>query len=236
MACNATKGDLAMGRLVTLITLLMLHGVPVAADLHLDDGSLPPADLAVRQQLQQRLDQIAADPESYRKARYFGEMRSTLCKVWHGSDGNSVREGTPTLAGQDPVYIVDQFNRYADGRRRDYWMGSLVSGFTEEDKIKLAIYYAEQPMKPARGGDPALMARGKQLYETHCVDCHGADGRSEKGYARLAGQRPEYVAKMLREFRTPSGKRFSPVMYSRAFMLRNEQDVLAVATYLAHLE
>ena len=49
------------------------------------------------------------DPQSNRRAVYEGELRATLCKACHGADGNSVREGTPSLAGQDPVYLVDQF-------------------------------------------------------------------------------------------------------------------------------
>lgn len=223
-------------RWATFAMVMVVSGMATAAGLQLDDGKPLATDLAVREQLQRRLDEIAADPESYRKAMYFGEMRSTLCKVCHGADGNSVREGTPNLAGQDPVYIVDQFNRYSDGRRKDFWMGSLASGFSDDDKIKLAIYYAEQPMRPAGGGDPSLIPRGRELYQAHCVECHGEDGRSREGYARLAGQRPEYIAKMLREFRSPAGKRFNPAMYARAYMLRSDEDILAVATFLAHLE
>jgi cytochrome c553 len=226
-------------RFKTLSALLcgLLHCLAaLAADLPLDDGTPNPADLVVREQLRQRLNELAAAPGEYRQALYDGELRATLCKVCHGADGNAVREGTPSLAGQDPVYIVDQLNRYADGRRRDYWMGSLSSTFSDEDKIKLAIFYSEQTMTPARGGDTRLLERGRQLFQDNCSECHGADGRASEGYARLAGQRPEYTIKMLKEFRSPQGRRFNPLMYARAFMLKSEQDIVAVATYLAHLE
>lgn len=220
-----------------LLMALLVPGALAAPTLRLDDGKPQPADLAVRAQLQQRLDEIAADPGRYRDAMYEGEVRAApLCKVCHGLDGISVRDGAPNLAGQDPVYMVEQFNRYADGRRIDFWMGSLASGFTDDDKIKLAIYYSEQKMRPSGGGDPSLIARGRELYGQYCVDCHGVDGRSKEGYARLAGQRPEYTIKMLREFRSASGKRFSPVMYARSYMLRTDQDITAVATFLAHLD
>lgn len=226
-----------MHRFLPLIIALLAHGWTPAADLQPDDGALLADDIAVREHLQQRLDEIAADRERYDQAMFEGEMRAApLCRVCHGLDGTAVRDGTPNLAGQDPVYIVDQFNRYADGRRRDYWMSSLAAGFNEEDKIQLAIWYSEQPMRPALGGNPTLIERGRELYEAHCVECHGADGRSRKGYARLAGQRPEYTAKMLREFRSPDGKRFNPVMYARSYMLRTDEDIMAVATFLAHLD
>jgi cytochrome c553 len=201
-----------------------------------DNAAILAADSALREKLQQRVDAIASEPNQHRQAMLEGERRATLCKVCHGDDGNSEREGSPSLAGQDPVYIVDQFNRYADGRRADFWMGGLTASLSDEDKIKLAIYYSEQPMRPARGGEPSLIERGKRLYEAHCVECHGSDGRSREGYARLAGQRPEYTAKMLREFRSATGSRFSPVMYPRAYMLRSDDDITAVATYLAHMD
>lgn len=220
---------------VLLLGILMSFAA-MSADIRLDDGKLKASDLALRAQLSQRLAEIKADPKLYEDALYFGELRSTLCKVCHGKDGNSVREGTPNLAGQNPVYIVDQFNRYADGRRLDYWMGNLATRFSDEDKIKLAVFYSVQSAKPARGGDDQLIGRGERIYQTYCVECHGTDGRSTKGYARLAGQRPEYTIKMLKEFKTPKGKRFNPSMYARANMLRSDKDVKAVATYLAHLE
>lgn len=215
---------------------LWLASVATAGDLSVKDYGARPEDLAVRAELSARLDQIAADPKAYEDAIYFGEMRATLCKVCHGADGNSVREGTPNLAGQDPVYIVDQFNRYADGRRKDYWMGSLAGSFSTDDKIKLAVFYSEQETRPARGGKDHLVGRGRELYATFCKECHGADGRAEQGYARLAGQRPEYVVKMLQEFRTPSGKRFNPLMYARSYMLDSVEEMEAVAAYLAQLD
>lgn len=134
------------------------------------------------------------------------------------------------------MYIVDQFNRYGDGRRLDYWMGSLASRFTDEDKIKLAIFYSQQGTKPAKGGNEQLMDKGRRIYQAHCVECHGTDGKSREGYARLAGQRPEYTIKMLNEFKSAKGKRFNPKMYVRANMLVSDEDVEAVATYLAHLQ
>ena len=138
----------------TLMLACLLLGGAAAAESTVGDGNPTVVDQAVRDQLDRRLNEITADPQEYARAMYDGELRATLCKVCHGHDGNAVREGTPSLAGQDPVYIVDQFNRYGDGRRKDYWMGNLASSFSTEDKIKLAIFYSEQEMAPARGGDP----------------------------------------------------------------------------------
>jgi cytochrome c553 len=207
-----------------------------AAELQVDDGQLKEADLATREQLSQRLAEITSDPAKHEEALYYGELRSTLCKTCHGPDGNADKEGMPSLAGQNPVYIVDQFNRYADGRRLNHWMSALSQSFKDDDKIKLAIYYSQQEMKPAKGGNPALLERGEEIYRAWCIECHGENGRAKEGYANLAGQRPEYTAKMLKEFKTATGKRFNPWMYGRANLLKTDTDIEAVATYLAHLE
>lgn len=219
--------------LVGLAATAPAWSVPPDPAVHEDE--LRTHDIDARTRLQARLKQITADPEARDDAMYFGELRSTLCKTCHGADGNSVREGTPNLAGQNPVYIVDQFQRYADGRRQDFWMASLAKHFTEDDKLRLAVFYARQTTKPAGGGDLALHEQGKTLYQQLCSECHGADAKSSEGYAHLAGQRPEYTIKMLKEFQTAGGKRFNPWMYARANMLKTDQEIQAIATYLANL-
>lgn len=193
-------------------------------------------DLTMRKRLQAEMDKLYADPEALDEAMYWGELRTSLCKECHGEDGNSSREGIPSLAGQNPVYLVDQFQRYGDDRRQDYWMASLAKVIKLEDKIKLAIYYSRQQMKPAGGGAPASLERGKTLYQELCTECHGEDAKGPEGYARLAGQRPEYTVKMLVEFAKGDGRRYNPWMYGRANLVNNDQDRLALATYLAHLE
>ena len=115
-------------------------------------------------------------------------------------------------------------------------MSSLARVIKDEDKIKLAIYFSEQQLKPAGGGWPELTQRGKERYQIFCMECHGEDARGgEQGYARLAGQRPEYIVKMLKEFKNQSGRRSNPWMTARANAL-SETDMQAIATYLANLQ
>ena len=220
----------------TALLALLVSSTQAGQQIQIDDGQLKAGDLATREKLSAQLAIIQSDPLALDDALYYGEMRAKLCKTCHGPDGNAQREGVPSIAGQNPVYLVDQFNRYADARRVDYWMSNLSKHFNEQDKVRLAVYYAQQPIKAAADGDPALLPQGKQLYQSHCAECHGTDGNGSAGYARLAGQRADYTAKMLREFRSASGKRYNPWMYGRAQLLRNEQEIEAVAAYLSHLQ
>jgi len=192
-------------------------------------------DLELRKHLEARIADITKDAGLHKTVLREGRDRTVLCNTCHGQDGMAVKPLTPNLAGQNPVYIVDQFQRYGDGRRNDYWMSSLAKTLSEEDKIKIALYFAEMEMKPSGGGNAALQTQGEQLFKQVCVTCHGQDGRGQEGYARLAGQRFDYVVKMLKEFRDRTGKRTNVWMTSVAIRL-SDQDIEAVATYLANLK
>ncbi len=191
-------------------------------------------DLEIRSKLQKRIDELAADPTAKRKMIAKGQRRTILCNVCHGVDGIAVQPLTPNLAGQNAVYIVDQFQRFSDGRRNDMAMSDLGRGFTEDDKIKLALYYSSLPGKPSGGGTQGQINRGEVVYKAACAQCHGEDGRGEEGYARLAGQRPDYVVKMLKEFRNTTGRRTNPWMKAVTLQLKGT-DMDDVAYYIANL-
>ncbi len=176
---------------------------------------------------------VMADPRRRAAAIEAGRLRATFCFACHGEDGNSRRPHVPKLAGQNPVYLLDQIERFASGRRRTTYMQALASHFTEEDKINLVVYFASQPLRPA-GGDPRLAEAGERIYRQRCIGCHGPDGRGSRGYARLAGQQPRYLEKTLRDFQTEGGRRDSPVMQA---MVRDlgAGDIRALAAFLAGL-
>ena len=183
--------------------------------------------------LLQRVRHVLADEGRLAAAIEAGRERGTFCFYCHGEDGNSRRPHVPKLAGQNPVYLLDQIERFATGARRTTYMQALARRFTDEDKLNLVIYFSSQPLRPA-GGDPALAVRGEPIYRSRCIGCHGLDGRGRRGYARLAGQQPEYLFRTLREFRDPGGRRDSPVMRTMVQGL-SDGELRALAHYLASL-
>jgi len=192
-------------------------------------------DLAVRKQLADMIKNIAEHPDLKEKITATGEERTVFCKVCHGKDGNSMRPGIPNLASQNPVYLLDQFQRFSDGRRYDRAMSSLATSFSEEEKVMLALYYSSMQAIPSEVKDSEQWLRGKKVYQDGCATCHGENGRGEKGYARLASQKPDYVVKMLKEFRTTTGRRDNPWMTVVTNNL-TEQEMVDVAAYVSTLK
>ncbi len=218
---------------LTLAGALTFAAAAVSAQGMDADPSATKIDTEIRQELEARLKEITADDHAHDIAIEEGRARTVLCKTCHGADGKSVREGTPNLAAQNPAYIVDQFERFKDGRRNDFLMTNLAQTFNKEDMLKIALFYSDLPEQTFGGGKTELIPLGKEIFAERCASCHGENGRSDEGYARLAGQRPDYVVKMLNEFKMQSGKRVNPWMTGVALSL-SQRDMEAIAAYLAN--
>lgn len=214
---------------ILLPTLCLIASATLAMDIQTS------RELALRKALDERISAIKSNPALHARMKREGKERTILCKSCHGDEGIAVKPLVPNLAGQNPVYLVDQFQRFSDGRRNDYWMSNLSKTFSDEDIIKIALYYADMEANPSQTGKPEQMARGKELFQEVCIKCHGENGKGQEGYAMLAGQRPDYVVKMLKEFRDRTGRRVNLWMTGVAIRL-SDQDMESVASYLASLD
>lgn len=77
------------------------------------------------------------------------------------------------------------------------------------------------------------VAAGKQK-STACAACHGSDGNKtlDGTYPRLAGQYPDYLAKVLHDYK--SGKRKNAIMAGQVQAL-TDQDINDLASYYSSL-
>ena len=215
-------------------TLLVLSSAVLLATFDV------PVSLAVQKNpLLPQLTKKMSDPALRRQAMFAGEERALICGYCHGNDGNSLKPEVPNLAGQNPDYLLEQVGRFARGERKDYVMNSLAGKFTADDQINLAIYYAAQKVKPGEF-DYADAVQGKLLYLQQCQSCHGKHGLGNRGYARLAGQKPAYLKMNLERFRNNAlgkdrdEKRRSVIMEPIAGTL-TDQDIRSLVAYLASL-
>ncbi len=161
-----------------------------------------------------------------------GRERAHFCAYCHGDDGNSKLPLVPNLAGQNPFYLFEQIEKFADGRRKDYIMTPLAKHFSTENRIALSIYYANMKPRP-KTADAKLVSKGKKYYFEKCVSCHGKNAHGGEQYARLAGQHPQYLRRRIYSMQRATGK-VATVMTSVAMTL-SENEVESLAAYLSTL-
>ncbi len=130
-----------------------------------------------------------------------GKALAATCAGCHGEDGNAKTPGTPSLAGQQPHYLVAAIQEYHQGDRKT---GSMKSQLRDSDRLELenlALYFAAQtPIQraPAARGD----AVAGQPLTAMCGGCHGAGGMSsDTATPSLAGQDAQYLVNATKAYR-----------------------------------
>jgi cytochrome c553 len=133
-----------------------------------------------------------------------GKTAATACASCHGEDGNSTTPGTPSLAGQQPLYFVHALQSYLDGSRHIATMEIQLRGMKKVQMENLAVYFATQtPVQrpPPSFGDAAA---GEPL-SANCGGCHGAKGVSnDTATPSLAGQDAQYLVNATKSYRDGS--------------------------------
>jgi cytochrome c553 len=170
----------------------------------------------------------------------------TACLPCHaaGAAGPQAAPTFPKLDGQHAAYLEKQLREYLSGKRKSDIMAPIFGALKKQQIPGMAAHFAGQA--PARGAveNPELAARGKVLYEEGnratgvpgCIGCHLPNGAGSQQYPRLAGQRQAYTVQQLTDFK--SGTRSNDrvrVMRLVAGRL-TEDEMKAVAEYLAGLE
>ncbi len=145
---------------------------------------------------------VAAAKAQSASAHEQGKALAAACAGCHGGDGNAKAPGTPSLAGQQPHYLVTAIQEYHRGDRATPQMKSMLRDATKLELEQLALYFASQtPVArgPARPGDAAA---GEPLSAV-CGGCHGALGVSTDAETpSLAGQDPQYLVRSIKAYRT----------------------------------
>lgn len=203
-----------------LFFLAGLFAVPAAA-----------ADTAL-----QRFIELDSSPELRQQAYAAGEERISFCSHCHGKDGNSRRDYIPNLAGQNPLYLFNSFEKFANGQRLDFVMSKLAPSLTLEDRVNIAMYFAEQEVQSrAEAVDADLAGQGQQVFQSTCSGCHGSAGQGLESMPRLAGQPAEYLRRTLRAFRNNDADRRGSLMTPVAAGL-SDQQIDGLAAYLQQLK
>jgi cytochrome c553 len=179
-----------------------------------------------------RLKSIFADPSARAAAAESGRKTSSFCANCHGVDGNSKFSEVPNLAGQNPIYLLNQVHKFYTGERRDQWMEPVIKLLTEAERLNIVTYYVGQSVLPASSAAPN--PEGREIYHRVCFRCHGDQARGGERFPRLAGQQNIYLIRSLTRYRDRTGNRMEPEMLAMTAALK-DADIKAVADYLSSM-
>lgn len=136
-----------------------------------------------------------------------GKAATAACTGCHGEQGVSGSPANPSLAGQDAQYLAAALRGYKEGSRKDETMKGIAAALDESAMKNIAAYYSAQEPKAPKVDKPLSLAEWAQ----RCDRCHGVNGNStDPRSPALAGQRSEYIEKVLHEYQ--SGARKDSVM------------------------
>lgn len=159
--------------------------------------------------------------------RAAGKTAAAACAGCHGNQGVSTNPAAPNLAGQDAQYLATALQAYKNGSRNDATMKGLAAALDERMMKNMAAFYAVQPPQPLNVRRPPTTAE----WVLRCDRCHGVNGNSVDPFLpAIAGQRVEYLEKVLRDYRARVHQSSAMAAMSDAL---TETDVANLAAYYA---
>lgn len=161
--------------------------------------------------------------------------RLAPCLACHGETGTSANADVPSLGAQPDGYALVQLYSFREKLRKFDLMNEMAKDLSDDDlrAFSVAISKLPPPQPVADAGDPARMARAKALVERNrCNFCHAAQFQGQDQVPRIAGQREDYLARTLHEYKTGDRHGYEPAMAEVVAPL-TEQDFADLAYYLA---
>jgi len=176
-----------------------------------------------------------------------GKDKAAACGGCHMPDGNSVVPTFPKLAGQGASYIAKQLKDFkANTKRQDPVMLGMATPLSEQDAADIAAYFASQKLSGGAPADESKLALGKEIFKggvlasgvPACQGCHGpvGAGNAPAGYPQIGGQFADYTIKQLKAFRDGSRSNDDREMMRQAVAALSDDEIVAVANYIASLK
>lgn len=178
----------------------------------------------------------AGDPKT-------GANKAQVCTACHGAQGISVNPEWPNLAGQHTAYLIKELHDFKQGTTRNApTMTPMTTSLTDEDIENIAAYFSQKQCAPGNISK-SHVTRGETLYRngdrekhiTACIACHGPDakGNAQAGFPMLSSQQSAYTIQQLLAFKSGQRKNdIGSIMQNISSHMTNE-DMEAVAHYLA---
>jgi len=159
------------------------------------------------------------------------------CAACHGTDGNSAIAGTPSIAGQPRIFLENYLVMTREGIRGSQVMQGLLKGVPDKDLVALSKHFSA--LKARANPDPAdkaLFQKGKDIAsKNRCASCHDTGFRGKEQMPRLAGQREEFLAEAMLQYRQNRRPGGDTIMAASLYGIP-ESDFKALAHYFSRLK
>lgn len=176
-----------------------------------------------------------------------GKNKAAACGGCHGMDGNSPLPAYPKLAGQNEAYTVKQIKDFkANTDRQNPIMFGMVAALSDEDAADIGAYFQAQSVNAVPVFDAAKATAGREMYKggdmqkgiPACQACHGPTGSGTAGigYPQLGGQYVEYTLLQLKAFKDGTRKNDDKMLMRSIVEKMSDEDIAAVANYIASLK
>jgi cytochrome c553 len=169
-----------------------------------------------------------------------GEVSFEQCVGCHRADASGRVSGAyPRLSGQHDTVLIKQIVDIRSGRRNNPKMEPFIGDHVLDayQIADVAAYLSGLPIAIANGKGPGtLVAKGKELFDKDCADCHGAKGQGNaaKFYPMLAAQHYKYLLREVNFIRDGDRRNSNPDMV-KVIKPYTSGDLEAVADYMASL-
>jgi cytochrome c553 len=157
------------------------------------------------------------------------------CVACHGIKGVSTTKDSPSLAGQPDIFTQYQLVFMRDGQRPPGVMQGIVKTLTDAHIRELGAYYAALPPPPPFAKANAVDAdkANEIMGPRRCGNCHKEDFSGQGETGRLAGQRPDYLIKSLKDFRAGVRRGRGMGAMMEVSVTLKDDDIALIAHYLA---
>jgi cytochrome c553 len=164
------------------------------------------------------------------------DQKAQLCGACHGENGVPQQQTTPVIWGQQLGYLYIQLRDFNGGERKNDQMSPIAAMLERDDMMALAEYFSRKswPQLAQPGASAAVAAQAlRATTSVVCTSCHQEGYKGEGTQPPLAGQRKQYLAQTMLDFR--NGTRANNPGMSDLMKAISESDVAAIAEYVAGL-
>lgn len=172
-----------------------------------------------------------------------GKEGYEVCGACHLPSGAGRPDGTfPQLAGQHATVLIKQMADIRGGLRDNPTMYPFAKELTDAQELANVSAYIQSLCIPADHGKydgkdaTDQIAKGKDLYEKQCLECHGKNGQGDgaKFYPVIAGQHYAYLLRQMTEIRDGKRRNANPDMVKVIKPYTSEQ-LIAISAYQSSL-